>query len=97
MEQSPRSATGSPTNQRLPMTTLFATGSGQRRSGIGPSCGTGSRNTTPMFSHRNGSIAARRAVGLSRYKKSKAFCTLLPGYKLFSVEVVLGTVRAREV
>jgi hypothetical protein len=26
-----------------------------------------------------------------RYKKSKAFCTFLPGYKLFSVEVVLGT------
>lgn len=26
-----------------------------------------------------------------RYKKTKAFCTFLPGYKLFSVEVVLGT------
>lgn len=25
-----------------------------------------------------------------RYKKTKAFCTLLPGYKLLSVEVVLG-------
>jgi hypothetical protein len=26
-----------------------------------------------------------------RYKKSKAFCTLLPEYRLFSVVVVLGT------
>lgn len=26
-----------------------------------------------------------------RYKKTKAFCTFLPGHKLFSVEVVLGT------
>ncbi|WP_424626798.1 DUF3788 domain-containing protein [Bradyrhizobium sp. SYSU BS000235] len=26
-----------------------------------------------------------------RYKKTKAFCTFLPGYKRFSVEVVLGT------
>ena len=25
-----------------------------------------------------------------RYKKSKAFCTFLPEYRLFSVEVVLG-------
>ena len=25
-----------------------------------------------------------------RYKKTKAFCTLIPGYKLFSVLVVLG-------
>ena len=25
-----------------------------------------------------------------RYKKTKAFCTLLPGYRLFSVLVVLG-------
>ena len=27
-----------------------------------------------------------------RYKKSKAFCTFLPEYRLFSVEVVLGAV-----
>lgn len=31
----------------------------------------------------------KRGWGL-RYKKTQAFCTLLPGYKLLSVQVVLG-------
>ncbi len=90
MEQSPRSATGLPTNQHRPTTALSETGSGRRRSGIGPSCENGSRHTTPMFSCRIGSIVARSVVGPCVTRNPRHSAPFLPEYRLFSVEVVLG-------
>ena len=63
MNSPPRSATGSPTNHHRPMSARSATGSGRRRSSIGPSCRTGSRHLILGFSRRIGSMAARIAAG----------------------------------
>lgn len=72
------------------MTAPSANGSEQKRSAIGPNCGPGLTNSIREFSRRTGFYGGKNRGWSLRYKKTKAFTTLVPEYRRFSAVVVMG-------